>query len=149
MVNAAEETRSASADRHDRYAPPEQRRYASVLGATVRLGLALLVASFTLYMLGIPRPWVAMDQLPLYWGLPAEQFVKATHTPTGWAWLAMLDRSDILNLAGIAVLASASAVGSVAVLPMFARRSDIALLVVTLLLLVVLAVSASNLLAAL
>ncbi len=127
--------------------PPEQSRYGGVLEACVRAGLLLLAVSFVLYLLGIPKPIVPVDQLPQYWGLPVDQFVKATHTPTGWTWLAMIGHSDTLNLVGIAVLAGASALSSLAVLPIFARRGEHALLVIALLQLIVLAVSASNLVA--
>jgi hypothetical protein len=127
-------------------APPEQPRYAGVLEACVRAGFVLLVMSFVLYMLGIPKPVIALDQLPQYWGLPVDEFVRATHTPTGWAWLAMIGHGDTLNLVGIALLASASAFSSLAVLPVFGRRGEYALLAITLLQLIVVVASASNLL---
>jgi hypothetical protein len=128
------------------YAAPEQPRYARVLEACVRAGFLLLLLSFVLYLLGIPRPVVPLDQLPQYWGLPVDRFVEATHTPTGWAWLSMIGHADVLNLVGIAVLAGAPALASIAVLPVFARRREYALLTVALLQLIVLLVSASNLL---
>src|SRR5690349_21338427 len=98
-------------------------------------------------MLEVPKPLIPLDQLPQYWGLPVHEFVRATHVPTGWAWLAMIGHGDMLNLVGIAVLAGAPALGSIAVLPVFARRGEYALLVVALLQLMILLVSASNLLA--
>lgn len=146
-MNAAE-TGQRSTKAPNRYAAPEQLRYAAVLEAAVRVGFALLVVSFLLYLAGIPRPQVPLDELPRYWGLPVQEYVKATHTPTGWAWLALLGRSDMLNLLGVAVLASASALGTLAVLPSFARRRERALWAIALLQLVVLALSASNLLSA-
>jgi hypothetical protein len=134
-------------DRRKRAAPPEELRYASVLRACVSAGLLLLALTFLLYMLGVPQPLLPADQLPRYWGLPVDQFVKATHTPTGWGWLALVHNSDMLNLLGIAMLAAASGVSSLAVLPLFVRRGEFALFVIALLQVVVLAVSASNLLA--
>ena len=132
----------------NRYAPPEQLRYAAVLAACVRAGFLLLVVSFALYVLGVPPPRVPMDQLPQYWGLPVDQFVKATNTPTGWAWLATIRNSDMLNLVGIAVLSGASVVSSLAVLPIFARRGELVLFAIALVQLIVLVVSASNVLVA-
>ena len=134
-------------DDPSRYATPEQPRYAGVLEVCVRAGFLLLLLSFVLYLLGIPRPVVPLDQLPQYWGLPVGKFVEATHTSTGWAWLAMIGHSDVMNLVGIAVLAGAPALASIAVLPVFARRGEYALLAVALLQLIVLLVSALNLLA--
>jgi len=137
---------AASADDPNAHAAPEQPRYAGVLEACVRAGFVLLVLSFVLYMVGIPKPVIPLDQLPQYWGLPVDEFVKATHTPTGWGWLAMIGHGDTLNLVGIALLAGASAVSSLAVLPVLARRGEYALLAITLLQLIVVAVSALNLL---
>ena len=134
------------ADEANHTAPPEQLRYAGVLGSCVRAGFLLLVPSFLLYLLGIPHPLVPADQLPQYWSLPVDQFVKATHAPTGWAWLAEVRHADMLTLVGIAVLAAASTLSSLAVLPIFARRREFALSVIALLQLIVLVVSASNLL---
>jgi hypothetical protein len=118
-----------------------------VLEVCVRAGFVLLLLSFVLYLLGIPKPLVPVDQLPQYWGLPVDQFVEATHTPTGWAWLPMIGHADMLNLVGIAVLAGAPALSALAVLPVFERRGEYALLAIALLQLMVLLVSASNLLA--
>jgi ABC-type Na+ efflux pump permease subunit len=131
----------------NKYASPEQLRYAKVLGVGVQIGFVMLVISFLLYVFGVLQPLVPLDQLPKYWGLSASEFVKATHTPTGWSWLPLVGKGDMLNLVGIAVLAGLSGVSSAAVLPIFAKRRETALLVITLLQIVVLAVSASNILA--
>jgi len=147
-MNEAGRKEQTSTAKAGPYAPPEQRRYADVLGAGVRVGFLLLVVSFALYLAGAQQPLVPVDQLPQYWGLPVDQFVKATHTPTGWGWVTMLGKGDMLNLVGIAVLAAASAFSTVAVLPIFVRRREWPLLAIALLQLVVLALSASNLLAA-
>lgn len=143
----ADEKQKPSRDDPSPYAAPEQPRYAGVLEACVRAGFFLLVLSFVLYMLEVPKPLIPLDQLPQYWGLPVDEFVRATHAPTGWAWLAMIGHGDMLNLVGIAVLAGAPALASIAVLPVFARRGEYALLVVALLQLMILLISASNLLA--
>lgn len=131
----------------DLSAAPEQARYASVLEVCVRAGFVLLLLSFVLYLVGIPKPMVPVDQLPQYWSLPVDQFVEATHTPTGWAWLRMIGHGDMLNLVGIAVLAGAPALSALAVLPVFSRRGEYALLAIAVLQLMVLLVCASNLLA--
>lgn len=132
-----------------KYASPEQLRYAKVLSAGVQVGFVLLVTSFLLYMAGVLKPLVPVDQVPKYWGLSAAEYVKATGTPTGWAWLKLIANGDMLNLVGIVVLASISAVSTLAVLPIFARRGEKAHVVISILLIVVLVVSASNILATL
>jgi hypothetical protein len=142
----SDDKRSAPRADPTSYAAPEEPRYAGVLEACVRAGFLLLVLSFLLYMIGIPKPLIPLDQLPQYWGLPVGEFVKATHTPTGWGWLAMIGHGDMLNLVGIALLAGASAFSSLAVLPVLARRGEYALLTIALLQLIVVVVSALNLL---
>lgn len=132
----------------NKYASPEQLRYAKVLGLGVQAGFILLVISFAIYMAGILKPLIPVAQLPKYWGLPAAEFVKATHSPTGWAWLSDIGMGDELNLVGIVVLAGISAISTLAVLPFFARRGEKAHLAISVLLVVVLVVSASNILVA-
>jgi hypothetical protein len=139
----------AGASRLNRYASRDQLVCARVMGAGARASQVLLVAGFLVYVLGIRAPLIPIDQLPRYWGLPLAQFTQQTHTPTGWAWLAQVGRGDLLNMIGIAVLAAVPSFGSLAVLPGFARRGEIALFVIGLLQIGVLAVSASDVLAAL
>jgi hypothetical protein len=124
---------------------PEQLRFAAVLRTCVGAGLLMLAVSFLLYMLGVPQARLPADQLPRFWSLPVDQFVKATDTPTGWRWLALVRHGDMLNLLGIALLAAAPALASVAVLRTFLRRRELALFAIALLQVIILVVSASNL----
>ncbi len=126
-------------------ASPEQRRYAHVLGIGASIGFALLVLSFLVYVLGLRKPLLEPDQLPLYWALPLAQYLRATHAPTGWSWIASIGKGDVLNLVGIVVLAGTPAAACLAVLPAFARRGQFALFAIALLLLVVLVASSANL----
>ena len=130
----------------NKYASPEQMRYANVLGLGVRAGFVILVVTFVLYLTGVLAPLVPVDQLSQYWGLSAAEFAKATGTPTGWAWVTQIAKGDVVNLLGIVVLASISAVSTLAVLPIFARRGDRAHVAIAVLLVLVLAISAANIL---
>jgi ABC-type Na+ efflux pump permease subunit len=129
-----------------KYASEEQLIYAKVLSIGVRIGFVLLVVTFGLYMGGVLKPLVPVHQLPQYWHLPVDQYVKATGTPTGWDWVKMIAKGDMLNLVGIVVLAGISIVSTLAVLPIFARRGEKALLIISVLLIIVLVVSASSIL---
>lgn len=131
----------------NKYASPEQLRYAKVLGVGVIAGFVMLVGSFFLYVTGILKPLVPISEIPKYWSLPADQFVKVTHSPTGWAWVTEIGKGDILNLVGIAVLASISIISTLAVLPIFARARERMQIVISVLLVAVLVVAASNVLA--
>jgi uncharacterized membrane protein len=131
----------------NKYASPEQLRYARVLSIGVILGFVLLVVSFFLYVTGILPPLVPIAEIPKYWSLPADQFVKVTHSPTGWSWITEIGKGDILNLVGVAVLASISIVSTLAVLPIFARNRERMQIVISLVLVAVLIFAASNVLA--
>jgi len=134
-------------DDQNRYASPEELRYARVLQIGARVGLVMLVASFALYVSGALSPLIPLEDLPKYWGLSAREFVAATHHPTGWAWLEQLGRGDIANLAPISFLAGVSVLCSLAVLPQFARRGDTVHVAILVLQIVVLILAASNVLA--
>ncbi len=133
-------------DDQNRYASPEELRYARVLQIGARVGLVMLIASFALYVSGALSPLVPLDELPKYWSLSAREFVAATHQSTGWAWVEQIGRGDIANLAPIAFLAGVSAICSLAVLPQFWRRGDTVHAAILVLQIVVLALAASNVL---
>jgi hypothetical protein len=132
---------------NNKYASPEQLRFAKVMSAGVKIGFVLLVVSFALYMAGVLKPLVPVDQVSHYWGLSAAAYAKATGTPTGWGWLKDAAKGDMLNYVGIVVLASVSIISTLAVLPIFGREGEKAHLLISALLIVVLLVSASNILA--
>jgi hypothetical protein len=128
------------------YASLEELRYAKVLQIATRLGLVLLVLSFLVYMSGLVPALVPVDQLSQYWGLSAREFVTATHTPTGWAWVGLVGYGDVLNVAAIAFLGGVSGLCLLAVLPLLVRRGDWVHVLVALAQIAVLVLSASNLL---
>lgn len=130
----------------NKYASEEQLRYANVMSAGVKVGFILLVISFALYMTGVLQPLVPVDQVSRYWGLSAAEYAKATGTPTGWAWLKDVAKGDMLNYVGIVMMASVSIISSLMVLPLFARKGEKAHLAISVLLIVVLLVSAANIL---
>ena len=80
-----------------------QATYARWLDVATRIGFAVSLAAFLVYVSGAIEPLVPLDQLPQLWGLPAARFVQATGEPTGWGWLVLLGKSDYLNLAAIAL----------------------------------------------
>jgi hypothetical protein len=135
-------------DTPSKYASPEELRYAKVLDVSVKVGLGLLILTFAAYLSEILPPLIPFDQLPKYWGLPVKEFVKATNTPTGWGWLSLIGKGDMVNLVAIAFMAGVSAICSVAVLPIFARQGEKAHLVIAVLQILVLVLAASNILTA-
>jgi len=105
MAVRTEAPRAAEPDR----IAEQQETYAAWLTAGTRLGLALLVATFLAYVLGLLAPRVPIEQLPRLWILPAHEFRNATGAPSGWGWIALLGRGDYLTYSGIAVLGLTSA----------------------------------------
>lgn len=130
----------------NKYASAEQLRYAKIMSIGVKIGFAILVVSFILYMSGVLKPLVAVSQIPHYWGLSAAEYAKATGTPTGWAWVVDVFKGDMMNYLGIVILASVPIFSTLAVLPMLAKSGDKKALAISILLILVLLVSASNIL---
>jgi len=111
----------------------EQDTYARWLGAFVKVGFALLVASFFLYVTGLLPAAIPPEQLPALWSLPLDQYLAATHAPTGWSWARHLAQGDLLNLVGVVVLNFSTLACYVRLLPLFARaraRAFVAICVV-------------------
>lgn len=102
----------------------EQERYARWLGWGSRLGFGMLVASFAIYLLGLLPAQVPIDELPRMWTLPADEFLARAGIPSGWGWLGLAGRGDVLNLAGIAILAGCSVPCLAAVIPAFRARRE-------------------------
>lgn len=104
--------------------PHEQLRYARWLERGTWFGLVLLVAIFFAYGAGLVEPHVPHSRLPQVWNLPVSQFLDATGWPAGWSWLQHARHGDIANLIGICVLAGASVLALLALVPLYLRRGD-------------------------
>ncbi len=85
-----------------------QLLYAGLLDWGARIGLLMLVLGFAFYVLGVLVPLVPLEQMPGLWSQPAGSYLKRTGTPTGWGWLALVHKGDLLNLVGVALLAGCS-----------------------------------------
>ncbi len=102
----------------------EHLRYALLLDRGTRIGLAVLVVTFAIYVLDVLQHHVPVQRLPQLWGLSVERYLEATHSPTGWGWLWLLHRGDILGMVGIVILAGCSVVCLLALVPLYRRRGD-------------------------
>jgi hypothetical protein len=102
----------------------EQLRYARVLEWGARLGLAVAVAAFALYVTGVLPGHVPLETLPTLWSLPLAEYLQRSSTPVGWDWLRLAGRGDFASLAGIAILASVSVACLAAAIPVYLRRGD-------------------------
>jgi len=104
----------------------------------------VLIVSFLAYVTGMLSPYLALDDLPRLWVLPAGEFLRQSGTEPGWGWLALLARGDMLAMGGVALLAGISIACLALMLPAYARRRDWSYLAITACLVGVLALAASG-----
>lgn len=122
MVHVVERERERAGER-PRIAE-EQLAYAQVLDRGMKLGLVLILVTFALYVTGLVRPHIPVEELPRYWSMPVKEYLAATGIHTGWSWIHMLGKGDFLNFLGIAFLSAVAIVCYVAVAPIFFRKKD-------------------------
>jgi hypothetical protein len=102
----------------------EQLRYAKLLNRAAMIGIVVLVVGFGAYAFGLLQAHVPVERLPALWSQPLGAYLRETGTPTGWGWLAYVDKGEFASLAGIAVLSGCSLVCLLAVIPIYARRGE-------------------------
>jgi len=113
-------------------ADADQLLYASILAKGMYLGLGLLLVTFTLYLTGLIRPGVPIEELPNYWTLSAHEylvevnheFLQRPEIVVGWGWIGLLGMGDYLNFIGIALLAAVTIVCYMGILPNLIRKKD-------------------------
>ena len=77
-----------------------QEVYASWLDLATRASFAATLAAFLIYVSGAVPPYLPLESLPRYWGLPVGEFLRQTGAPSGWGWLTHLGGgAEYLNLA--------------------------------------------------
>ncbi len=104
--------------------PPEAARYAMGLRVGVRGALVMLPVVFCIYVFGLSRPHVSLEDLPRYWGLRAGEYIEQTGMPTGWQWTARLYESDVMSLLAAVFLTALAGLCLLSILPIFARKGD-------------------------
>jgi hypothetical protein len=125
---------------------PEQLLYANILNKGMFIGLIILLITFTIYCLGIMKPFIPLNELGNYWNMSVGDYLHALDIQAGWAWLGMLGYSDFLNFIGIAVLAGISIVCYIAIIPTLLKDGDMIFLTLAVLEVIVLTVAATGLL---
>ncbi len=102
----------------------EQLGYATVLHWSTLAGFVALVITFIAYTSGALPAYVPLDQLPHLWGLSTEEFLKATHTPTGWGWFLSMGKGDFASQLGIAILSGCSIACILVIMPAYAKQKN-------------------------
>jgi hypothetical protein len=102
----------------------EQLLYSRLLDRAAKFGFVILVAGFLAYALGWIPAHVPVERLPELWGLPLQEYLRATDTPTGWGWIIHLPKGEFASLAGIEILSGCSLLCLLAIIPVYVRRGD-------------------------
>lgn len=123
-----------------------QRAYARWLRRGTFAGVAVLLAGFGAYMLGMV-PHVPMEHLPALWEQPASQYLERAQLRPGWHWATLVHRSDMLVIAGIALLATCSVASLAAAIPAFRATGERTFMWICAVQIAVLLLAASGLLA--
>ncbi len=125
----------------------EQIRYANVLGKCMYLGLACLFITFALYVTGIMEPHVPLEDLPQHWTKDVNQYLADVEVKGGWSWVGMIGRGDFVNFIGIVILAGATILCYLTIIPTLIGKKDTICVVIAILEVVVLATAASGIIA--
>jgi hypothetical protein len=128
------------------YATEEQLLYARILDKGMKIGLLILVVTFSLYVFGVLQPHVPVNDLPKYWSMSVTEYLDATGIETGWAWLGNLGKGDLLNFLGIAFLSGVTIVCYLSIVPGLLRKKDTAYVVLALVEVAILVLAASGIL---
>jgi hypothetical protein len=134
-------------------ATEEQRAYAYLLDWGMKIGLAILVVSFGMYLAGIVKPYVPVENLVNGdWKLPVHGkegqpgYLEKNHIQAGWWWITQLKYGDFQNFLGIAFLAGVTIVCYLRVIPILLAKKDRVYALFALLEVLVLSLAASGLL---
>lgn len=122
----------------------EQNKYASILLVCSWAGIIVMVVTFLLYIAGLFNPIVKPSDMPLYWGMSVHEYAHATHAPSGWAWLSMINHADYLNLIGLAFLGIVSILGYISLFFNYLIKKDMPYLIMVTLEIIVIASAASG-----
>jgi hypothetical protein len=102
----------------------EASNYVLLLEWGTRAGLVVLIVGFAAYLLGFMTPLVSLDELPQLWNQPVAVYLQKTGMPTGWGWLTLVGKGDMLNLVGIAILSGCSVPPLLGLVWLYLKRRD-------------------------
>jgi hypothetical protein len=136
-------------------ATAEQILYARILEKGMYFGLLLMFLTFALYIFGIMKPAVPLNEIASYWNQPVHDYLVAINTnflqleklPTGWAWLALINKGDFINFIPIAILSGVTMVCFIVIAPGLFQRGDKIYGIMAIIEACILALAASGLLA--
>ena len=128
----------------NKYVKEEQIGYANLLDIGMKIGLAVLVITFIIYLLGFLPNQIPINELPNLWKLNVHDFLEKTGFPTGWGWFKSINKGDYLNYIPIAFLGGLTILCYIRVLPIFMKKKDTAYTILTLLEILILILAAAG-----
>ncbi|MFA7383801.1 MAG: hypothetical protein WC001_10155 [Desulfurivibrionaceae bacterium] len=140
---------------HNTKATEEQVQYAAILEKGMYSGLALMVITFALYVLGIMPSIVPLSEISIYWSMPVHDylvaintnFIHGEHLPTGWSWLKLIGYGDFLNFVPVTILSGVTIICYMVIIPGLFCRKDKAMAIMAIAEVLILTLAASGLLA--
>ena len=126
----------------------EQIIYANLLVIGVWAGIAILVATYAIYVTGLLPHHVDMSLIPKLWGKGVSEYLEMTHSPHGWGWAALLSKGDFLNYLGFAFLALMTIFLYLVLVRGYIRQKDWIYAAIAVLEILVLSLAASGILGA-
>lgn len=131
-------------EKHTGKASPEQITYANLLFYGCWGGLALMAATYLVYVSGLVTPHIPLDKVPLLWSEPVGTYLELGKVPHGWGWTALIARGDFLNFLGIVLLAGMTIVCYIPLIPAYLKRKETTFALLALAEILVLLVAASG-----
>jgi hypothetical protein len=105
-------------------ARPEQILYANILEKGMLLGLVVVLVTYSIYVVGIMKPYVPMDSVTQCWQMNVHDYLDHCSIKAGWAWLSLIGYGDFVNFLGIALLAGITMICFLAIVPLLWREND-------------------------
>ncbi len=99
-------------------------RFAAVEQWGTRITLTLVIVAYALYLGGILPPFVPVERLPTVVGAGVESYVARSGVPTGWGWLAHLERGDMLSHGALVALVSVIIAAYAGLVPVLLRHGE-------------------------
>lgn len=124
--------------------PPEQIVYSNMLFYGCWGSLALMAATYLLYVLGVLTPHVPLDTVTQLWSQPVKAYLTQGNVPTGWGWFKLIVKGDFINFAGIVLLAGMTILCYIPLVGAYFKKKETIFAVIAILEIVVLAVAASG-----
>jgi hypothetical protein len=128
-----------------KYSTPRREIFVFTLEKLTHITLFFITLVFIIYIFEIIDARIPIRELDNHWHKPARELLASNGLRPGWDWLKLLHKSDFINLAGIAFLASVTTMSYLRLLPVLIKEKNKILAVIAVLEILVLVLAASGL----